>query len=344
MLPGKLSRSAKVLLGLILAVVVTLNVLGYAVQADAGSTPSKVGETNLASVLPLTYAKVVTDNAPVYSHPSQPSPIRNLGAGYLWVSLANAQPIDYDGQSWYQINANEYVRADSVSLYRPSSFKGIAPATHPDHAFAWLVYSVQPSAQAGVAPVSDAPLLGRYTLVDILEEQQAGGWTWYRIGQDQWVEQRNVGVVTPSARPEGVGANEKWIEVDLFEQTLAAYEGDRIVYATLVSSGLPYWKTETGLFRMWGKVRQAPMSGRAGYPDYYYLEDVPYAMYFYNAFALHTAYWHDRFGFPHSHGCVNLAPQDAQWLFDWVTPTAGQAANWTMSTGENQGTWVWVHD
>jgi hypothetical protein len=330
-------------LGLILAAVAALSALGNAARADAGNAPPKAGETTTTSVLPLTYAAVVGDNVPVYAHPSQSSPMRTLGAGYSWVSLANAQPIDYDGQTWYQINANEYVRADSLSLYRPSSFKGVLPATHPDHAFAWLVYSVQPSAQPGEAPASDAPLLQRYTLVDILEERQVGDWVWYRVGKDQWVEQRNVGMVTPSSPPEGVGPNEKWIEVDLFEQTLAAYEGDRLVYATLVSSGLPWWKTQTGLFRIWGKVQQAPMSGRAGYPDYYYLEDVPYAMYFYNSFALHTAYWHDRFGFPHSHGCVNLSPQDAQWLFDWVTPTAAQT-NWTMSTGENPGTWVWVHD
>ena len=342
MLQGKLSQIIKVSLGLALAVTVGVLSNVLSVHADSGGAPSKIGEPNNTAVLPLTYAYVTTDNAPVYAHPSQSAPLRNLGAGYLWVSLANAQPFVYDGQTWYQINVNEYVRADNLSVYQPSHFKGVAPATHPERPFAWLVYSAQPSSQPGESPAVDAPLLPRYTLVDILEQQQVGEWTWYRVGENQWVEQRNVGVVTPVSRPEGVGANEKWIEVNLFEQTLAAYEGDRIVYATLVSSGLPYWKTQTGLFRMWATVQQAKMSGRDGYADYYFLEDVPYAMYFYQSFALHTAYWHDLFGFPHSHGCVNLAPQDAQWLFNWVTPVS--ESNWTLSSDENPGTWVWVHD
>lgn len=131
-----------------------------------------------------------------------------------------------------------------------------------------------------------------------------------------------------------------------FEQTLAAYEGDRMVYATLVSSGLPQWDTDSGLFRIFAKVKIAKMSGREGLADYYFLEDVPWAMYFNKDMALHGAYWHDKFGFKHSHGCVNLPPQDAKWLFDWTTPTIGDS-NWTMVAdrlNNTEGTWVWVHD
>jgi lipoprotein-anchoring transpeptidase ErfK/SrfK len=85
------------------------------------------------------------------------------------------------------------------------------------------------------------------------------------------------------------------------------------------------------------------MSGREGFPDYYFLQDVPWIMYFSGDVALHGAYWHDRFGAPHSHGCVNLSPKDAQWLFNWTAPTAGPY-NWTLPKPEDQGTWVWVHN
>jgi lipoprotein-anchoring transpeptidase ErfK/SrfK len=169
-----------------------------------------------------------------------------------------------------------------------------------------------------------------------------GDRTWYRIGENQWVEQRQVGIVSRSPRPEGVGPADKWIEVNLFEQTLAAYEGDRMVYATLVSSGLPRWPTPTGLFRIWAKVAMSKMSGRDGFPDYYFLQDVPWIMYFNGSVALHGAYWHDRFGARHSHGCVNLSPIDAKWLFDWTAPKADPRA-WTLPTPEEPGTWVWVH-
>ncbi len=347
--PSILRSAAALALGALLA----LGLAGEIASAREGadSPPARDGllaaKGSADSGLSLTYAYVVTGNVPVYAHPAHAAggqpPVRSLGAGYLWVSLANPRPVDHDGQAWYLINANEYVRADYLSIYSASAFQGVALPAHPDRPFAWMVYSAQSSARPGEAPAKDAPLLSRYALVTIYEEQQVGEWAWYRLGENQWIEQRNVGVVRPSARPEGVGPGEKWIEVNLYEQTLAAYEGDRMVYATLVSSGLPWWKTETGLFRMWSKVRMAKMSGRDGYPDYYFLEDVPWAIYFYKTFALHGAYWHNRFGFPHSHGCVNLSPKDAQWLFGWATPAAG-AANWTMSTAENEGTWVWVHD
>jgi lipoprotein-anchoring transpeptidase ErfK/SrfK len=115
-----------------------------------------------------------------------------------------------------------------------------------------------------------------------------------------------------------------------------------MVYATLVSSGLKQWKTDSGLFRIWVKVKLGKMSGREGFSDYYFLEDVPWTMYFNKAFALHGAYWHDRFGFPHSHGCVNLAPKDAKWLFDWTTPAA--TSGWSLASESASGTWVRVRD
>ena len=135
-------------------------------------------------------------------------------------------------------------------------------------------------------------------------------------------------------------ATDKWIDVSLFEQTLAAYEGDRMVYATLLSSGLPGWDTNTGLFHIWLKAKVTDMSGRSGFPDYYSLEDVLWTMYFDRDIALHAAYWHDGFGFQHSHGCVNLPPQDARWLFDWATPTG--ETGWILPTDENPGTMVRV--
>jgi len=345
-------KRSRVLLALIFGIALAMGLFGGVASARSGVELQPARDGLLADspdnlpALSLTYAFVITNNVPVYAHPSQAlagePPIRSLGAGYLWVSLADSRPVYQGDQAWYLINKNEYVRADQLALYRPSAFQGTALAAHPDKPFAWMVYSVQVSAKPGDAPAKDALLLRRYTPVTIFEEQQVGDWMWYRVGENQWIEQRKVGLVKAAPRPAGVGPSDKWIEVNLFEQTLAAYEGDRMVYATLVSSGLPWWQTEPGLFRVWSKIKQGKMSGRDGYPDYYYLEDVPWTMYFNKAFALHAAYWHDRFGFPHSHGCVNLAPQDAKWLFDWTTPVG--TTGWLLSTAENPGTWVWVHE
>ena len=75
----------------------------------------------------------------------------------------------------------------------------------------------------------------------------------------------------------------------------------------------------------------------------YSLEDVPYVMYFKGAYAFHSAFWHDRFGRPRSHGCINLAPKDAKWLYNWAGPDLPESWHGGAATEENPGTWVWVH-
>lgn len=286
--------------------------------------------TGSGDVLPFTYARVVQDDVPVYGHPSEAAqglpPKRKLGVGYLWVSVQGKTV--YEGQDYYQINAGEYVVADALAFYQPSTFQGVELAQQPQGAFAWILKPVQPSRTPAGETNIEAPIYQRYQLVQILDTRQIDDQVWYAIAPEQWINQVTVGKVTPTGAPEGVAPGEKWIDVNLFEQTLAAYEGDRMVYATLVSSGLRGWDTPTGLNRVWLKVASGKMSGAEGRSDYYYLEDVPWTMYFNKDVALHTAYWHDGFGYKHSHGCVNLPPRDAQWLFQWAPDDV----------------WVWVHE
>jgi len=109
-------------------------------------------------------------------------------------------------------------------------------------------------------------------------------------------------------------SDERWIDVNLSTQTLTAYEGKKPVYTIVVSTGLPNTPTPVGQFRIWVKLRYDDMEGPG-----YYLADVPYVMYFYRGYGLHGTYWHDNFGTPMSHGCVNLSSADAQWLFNWVS-------------------------
>jgi hypothetical protein len=118
-------------------------------------------------------------------------------------------------------------------------------------------------------------------------------------------------------RPAGVGEGERWINVNLSSQTLVAYEGDTPVFETLVSSGTWQYPTVTGQFRTYIKYESQTMNGYLlGYD--YYLPDVPYVMYFYRDYAIHGTYWHNNFGTPMSHGCVNVYTPDAEWLFNWA--------------------------
>ncbi len=106
----------------------------------------------------------------------------------------------------------------------------------------------------------------------------------------------------------------RWIDVDLTNQVLRAYEGNTVVRTTLVSSGLPGSPTVTGQFNIYVKYPAQLMVGPG-----YYLPDVPWVMYFYEGYGLHGTYWHHNFGHPMSHGCVNLPTPEAEWLYNWAS-------------------------
>ncbi|GAB4110283.1 MAG: hypothetical protein OHK0013_46110 [Sandaracinaceae bacterium] len=152
-------------------------------------------------------------------------------------------------------------------------------------------------------------------------------------------------------RPEGVGENDKWIDVDLATQTLVAYEGLTPVFATLVSTGrvrdpddpLRDMRTPTGLFRITSKHVTHTMDGDHAADGPYSIQDVPYVMYFQLAYALHSAFWHDGFGRPRSHGCVNLSPLDARWLFQWAGPALPEGWHAIFPREDNPATWVHIH-
>ena len=106
---------------------------------------------------------------------------------------------------------------------------------------------------------------------------------------------------------------EKWIDIQLSTQTLTAYEGDTPVLTALVSTGVPGLPTPQGEYTIYRKVRSQVMSGPG-----YYLTNVEFVSYFYKGYAFHGTYWHNNFGQPMSHGCVNMTNADAQWVYEWA--------------------------
>lgn len=111
-----------------------------------------------------------------------------------------------------------------------------------------------------------------------------------------------------------VGADERWIDIDISEQTLRAFEGDQLVQTFSVSTGTWHHPTVIGQFNIWIKFRHDDMRG----PGYFF-EDVPYTMYFHKGYGIHGTYWHNNFGTPMSHGCVNMKIKDAAWLFEFAS-------------------------
>ncbi len=148
----------------------------------------------------------------------------------------------------------------------------------------------------------------------------------------------------------GATSESKWIEVDLSDQKIYAWEGNQLYLESLVSTGLPGTPTPTGEFRIWIKLRAVKMEGGSG-RGYYYLPNVPYTMFFENAeipnwrgYGLHGTYWHHDFGRPKSHGCVNLPTEVAKQLYEWTTPVVPEGKGMVNADENNQGTRILIHE
>ena len=136
---------------------------------------------------------------------------------------------------------------------------------------------------------------------------------------------------------------DKWISVDLDHQRLYAWQGNRLLKRFAISSGKAATPTVTGVFRIWAKIAAQTMQGgsRAS-GDYYSLPNVQWVQYFYRDYALHGAYWHNRFGIPTSRGCINLRNSDAQWLYEWASPSV-LGTGWHLTDSTEPATLVIVH-
>jgi len=136
---------------------------------------------------------------------------------------------------------------------------------------------------------------------------------------------------------------EKWIEVSLGEQKVRAWEGNKLVMEFPISSG-KWAPTPEGTFTIWSKTRsQSMIGGSKELGTYYNLPNVPDNMFFYQGYAIHGAYWHNNFGHPMSHGCVNSPLANAHQIFEWAGPVVPAGQNAVRATPENPGTRVVVH-
>ncbi|MBA3531674.1 MAG: LysM peptidoglycan-binding domain-containing protein [Ardenticatenales bacterium] len=140
------------------------------------------------------------------------------------------------------------------------------------------------------------------------------------VGQRLLLSGAGAPAANPAPAPSNPAANgAKWIDVDLTRQSITAYEGNTAIYTAIVSTGLPRTPTVVGTYKVYVKYTATDMQGGSkALGDYYYLRDVPYTMYFYRGYGIHGTFWHNNFGQPMSHGCVNLRTSDAEWFFNWA--------------------------
>ncbi len=215
-----------------------------------------------------------------------------------------------------------YVRDEDVERATIASRRGMEFSRTPDRPFGWVVVGGSCSQTTPGSGDYSGNCYVQHHVVQIYGSQQVGEWTWYRIGADEWLEQRQLSIVFPDGTPpEGVD-DDRWVVVNLYEQNVTAYLDGGLVYAALVSTGLPGVWTRPGLFQVWAKLEADDMTGGEVTPDgsnYYFLDNVPWVMYFDGARALHGTYWHNNFGAQTSRGCVNMTKADAHWFFEFTS-------------------------
>jgi hypothetical protein len=260
------------------------------------------------------------------------------------VMLVGQGTIDIDGTS-YQKTDHGLVEEAALAKFWPSDYEGIVLAQHP--AVVWPLAFVffergarKPSIVA--APEEGAERLRSATrreLVRILEERDG----FVRIADGEWLDRKYIRVAVVSSPPADVGDSDQWIDVDLDEQVLVAYQGKTPVFVTLISTGGKKHPTRTATYHVRAKAATTPMAGDPSVPNRYEVSAVPWAVRFANGLFIHGVYWHDGFGGARSHGCVNVSPKDAKWVYEWVRPEVPDGWSEVEVPG-GEGAIVRIHD
>lgn len=280
------------------------------------------------SDLEYKYAYVVSDNAPIFLtfndavNNNGGKIVRRIKPGFNYVSISQSA---HNQGKYYHYTDVGWMFGSDLALTDASLFQGVEFTEIPRHDFGWILSMFTPGGKAETkrTPGYDADdYTGRYLehhqLVQIYEVQTIGKWDWYMIGPDEWVIQTAVAKVSPrSGPPEGMTWN-RWIEINLYEQTIAVYENRKLVFSSLIASGVKPYYTYPGIFTIEQKEDLTRMRWLTDPEDAYNLESVPWTMYFDESRAFHGAYWRANLGYPQSHGCVNMSVGDSHWLFNWA--------------------------
>jgi len=277
--------------------------------------------------------------------------------------LAYTRAFDVDGRTFLLSADLTLVPADRVRRFRPSSFHGVRLGAGVTLPIGWFVTAPGKGWRLQgdrLLPSTERwPRRSWVRLTGAAREQDGVRYLGVR-GRDRrvrYVAASSIRVVRRrERRPFGVREGDKWLLVSITQGTLVAYDDLRPVYATLISPGLGGVPrrggdlvhdstTPLGSYRITFKDRAATMSPEKGNERSFWIADVPFTQYFDPPFAVHGAFWHERFGEPMSGGCINASPLDAAWLFDWSEPQV--PAGWQGATGagarENgRASWVVV--
>lgn len=283
------------------------------------------------SDLPVRVAKITGGETPVYASLDDAigggAVLRTIpDGGSRYVTMIDSATSG--GRTFVRTMDGGWVEA--TPFYSWPKWQGLEFYSTPKNDFGWTINPTPSYTQPSFAAPQTGKEYQKYVEFQIYQVVEAEGYEWYEAGPGEWIPQlKSRRLVVDTNAPEGVD-NNRWISIDLDNQTLAAYEDGKLVFAALVATGSGELYSDPGLYYIYEKRELEQMQGSytSDRSDFYSLEGVPWTMYYNHAQAIHGIYWPALLGFTQSHGCVNMFPGDAHWLFNWA----------------KLGDWVYVHD
>ena len=293
---------------------------------------------NVAAPLPYRYAQVTDRGAHRFERLPTARELERVREDSALPGLAHrldgdyfvtiAAELEHLGETWVRTADNAFVPRAAIEEVQASRLSGLHDPEGLNLPIAFVHVDSTPVVNASSEP-SLALKYDRFEVRGIDGEHVLSA-------EGMWVPREAVRVARLEARPNEVPEGARWIHVNLDEQTIVAYQGDTPVFASLVATGKEGYDTPSGTYRIRHKYVSITMRGEDPIDGVYEVAEVPWTMYYHRSYALHGAYWHDSFGKVRSHGCTNIAPADARFLFTWTTPRLPD--DWHGV--RDDGTWV----
>ncbi len=262
----------------------------------------------------------------------------------------------WNNRSWYKTTRGLVTPSDRFWQTAGSKFKGVELGSEWKLPMGFVfggnksisTYTIDDAGKA----IKPAKTYDHFAPIQLTgKEQEFRGISYAETADGSWLKRSQIRQTSPGTLPVDLKPNERWIDVNLTTQTLVAFEGEKPVYTTLISSGRESkikdkdHRTPTGEWRIREKHITTTMDGdgTAAGDLPYSIEDVPYVMYYFRSFATHAAFWHANYGSQMSHGCVNLSPLDAKYLFFFADPPLPKGWHGVHATDASPGSRIVVH-
>ncbi len=317
--------------------VCTLN--GFRPSKQIPSPRGNLATPRTLDDLPFQYAQLRNQNAALYERiptlAEEERYVRSLKSDAISpprvlakrlrgdVFLAVGHSVEDQGRRFWQTIRGRFVRHHDIELLPMPAMRGEplgSTAMHLPLAFVHTDDATMYCQKQSSAMLHPCGELQKHARFAVDEHVTHEGMSYVQSSEGFLVATHHLRVVEAIERPEAIEHAHKWVHVNLRNQSIVAYEGSTPVYATLISSGKPGYDTPAGTYRIREKYLSTDMTGEDPIDGDYSVSEVPWVLYYHESYALHGAYWHNNFGNVRSHGCTNIAPADAKWLFHWTSP------------------------